>query len=148
MELDYLSSITGYVKLSCMTISQLLRDHFDKTGEQQAAFARRVGLTPQTVSQLLRGDIKVPTADVRRKLAKAFRLRHVDILVMVGEVAADEIESHTPAPSPEREAVLYVLDQMEPDLAQAYAEAGEILLRLRRPQVLANRQEERVPALR
>lgn len=78
--------------LGRMTISQLLREHFARTGEEQAAFARRLELKPQTVSQLLAGDIKVPKAWIRRKLAAEFGLRHVDILVMAGELSADEID--------------------------------------------------------
>lgn len=74
-----------------MTVADLLRTHFDRTGEKQAEFARRIGVTPQTISQIVRGDIKVPTADIRRKLAAAFNLRHTDILVMVGELSADEL---------------------------------------------------------
>jgi transcriptional regulator with XRE-family HTH domain len=79
-----------------MTVAQLLRDHLAGTREPQAAFARRIGLTPQTVSQLVRGDIKVPTADTRRKLADELGIRHVDLLVAAGELAPDEI-----APLPE-----------------------------------------------
>lgn len=90
MQLDYLSSIPKCVKLDGMTISHLLRDYFAQTGEEQATFARRVGLTPQTVSQLVRGDIKTPTAGVRRKLAGALGLRHVDILVAAGELTSEE----------------------------------------------------------
>lgn len=91
VSLDVLSSPVLCVNLSCMTITQLLKDHFDSTGEAQAVFARRVGLTPQVINQLLKGDIKVPSAQIRRTLAKAFGLRHVDILVMVGELSEDEI---------------------------------------------------------
>ena len=115
MQLDYLSSPITPVKMSNMTIARLLSDHFRDTGEKQAEFARRVGLTPQTVIQLARGDIKVPTADIRRRLARAFRLRHVDILVMTGELAADELPAEG-APRPVRDDRLRALadnwDQM------------------------------------
>jgi transcriptional regulator with XRE-family HTH domain len=97
MTMDILASVATCVKLGKVTIPHLLRSHFERTGEAQAAFARRIGVTPQTVSQLVRGDIKVPTADVRRRLAREFNLRHVDLLVMAGELAEDEVEPRTEA---------------------------------------------------
>lgn len=98
LELSYntvedLSSSVERFSIGNMTIAQMLAARLEKSGETQAAFARQLGISPQTFNALLKGDIKVPTADVRRKLAREFNLRHVDILVMVGELARDEIEA-------------------------------------------------------
>ena len=90
---DYLSSGAERFNIGIMTITEMLAKGLEKSGEPQATMARRLGISPQTFNALLKGDIKVPTADVRRKLAAAFNLRHVDILVMVGEIATDEIDS-------------------------------------------------------
>lgn len=146
MSLDILSRALECVKLGDMTLIQLLRDHFDRTNEEQAAFARRLGLKPQTVSQLLAGDIKVPKAWIRRKLAAEFGLRHIDILVMVGELASDEID---PAKRPgyadfRLREIAETWPRLSPDAQVAVSESFRSLIRV--PGVLNKDVENPVAA--
>lgn len=58
----------------------------------QAGFARAAKISPSHLNQIEGGKIALPNADLRRKLARALGVRHVDILVAAGELAEDEAE--------------------------------------------------------
>jgi transcriptional regulator with XRE-family HTH domain len=54
----------------------------------------------RTLAQIERGKIALPNGDLRRRLASALGVRHVDILVAAGELTADEIPREGTAPEP------------------------------------------------
>lgn len=79
-----------------MTLAEMLANRIRETGESQAAFARRLEVSPQTLGQILKGDIKVPTAAVRRRLATELRISHVDLLAVLGEITPEEAGTSPP----------------------------------------------------
>lgn len=61
-------------------------------GWKQSELADRAGITRQEMNAMEKGRIALPGADKRRKLAAALGVRHVDLLVAIGELSEDEID--------------------------------------------------------
>jgi transcriptional regulator with XRE-family HTH domain len=59
--------------------------------DSQTELARRAGVPRETVNRIERGLTQNPEADVRRRLAKALGVSHLDLLVAAGEITEDEI---------------------------------------------------------
>jgi transcriptional regulator with XRE-family HTH domain len=53
--------------------------------------AARIGMSKSHLSQLEKGKIGLPNAALRRQIADAYSVRHVDILVAAGELLPEEI---------------------------------------------------------
>jgi transcriptional regulator with XRE-family HTH domain len=53
--------------------------------------AAHIGMSKSHLSQLEKGKIGLPNAALRRQIANAYSIRHVDILVAAGELDADEL---------------------------------------------------------
>lgn len=69
-----------------------------------AAFARALDESQSIVGRWANGKITRPTADARRKLARELGVRHVDILVMAGELWPSEVRDvATPVAAPRSE---------------------------------------------
>lgn len=89
-----------------------------KRGWTQVELAERAGVPKQTVNRLETGTTKLPGALIRRQLAEALGVRHVDMLIAAGEITADEVAG-LPAPdSPAIAALRPVLDTYEGDIKQ------------------------------
>lgn len=67
---------------------QVINHEYDQKSKE---LAQATGLSPQYVSSLLTGKIMVPSAENRRELARALHLRHVELLMLMGELEPDEI---------------------------------------------------------
>lgn len=75
------------------TFSQLVADRIENAyGGNQSAFARAAGFTPQTVNTWLKGKVTLPQIDARRRLAKELGISHLELLVIVGELDASEVQ--------------------------------------------------------
>jgi hypothetical protein len=72
------------------------------------------------------GTTKLPEADVRRKLAHALGVRHVDILVEAGEHNELEVEPISDAYSPAVQRLQPLIDQVRWDPAK-YQNIGSML---------------------
>jgi transcriptional regulator with XRE-family HTH domain len=59
-------------------------------GLTQGELADRIGLNRAHLSQIESGKIGLPAADIRRRLAAALGVRHVDLLIAAGELTPDE----------------------------------------------------------
>jgi transcriptional regulator with XRE-family HTH domain len=59
--------------------------------------AARIDVSKSHLSQIEGGKIGLPNAALRRRIAAAYGIRHVDILVAAGELVPDEV---APPPSP------------------------------------------------
>jgi transcriptional regulator with XRE-family HTH domain len=54
--------------------------------------AARIGMSKSHLSQLERGKIGLPSAALRRQIAEAYGVRHIDILIAAGELTSDEVD--------------------------------------------------------
>lgn len=62
-------------------------------GMSQAALADAIGLGRSHMAQIENGKIAFPSADVRRRIAGALKVRHVDLLVAAGELNKEEVDA-------------------------------------------------------
>jgi transcriptional regulator with XRE-family HTH domain len=81
-----------------MWLADVLAQRVKETGGNQAAYARSLGMTPQTLNAMIQGSIKVPNPDSRRRIARDLGMTHVALLVRLGELA--EAEATPPAMQP------------------------------------------------
>jgi transcriptional regulator with XRE-family HTH domain len=61
-------------------------------GITQMELARRAEIGGPHVTQIESGKIGLPSVEVRRRLAQAMGVSHLDLLMAAGEISADEIQ--------------------------------------------------------
>lgn len=74
------------------TLGEFLKTRRDMMGWTLAEAGDRVGISASHFHQFETGRIKTPAVELRRAIADAFGVRHLDILVAMGELSPDEIE--------------------------------------------------------
>ena len=82
------------------TLGSYIREQRERRGWLQTELAQRSGVPQAVISQIETGAKKLPGADIRRKLARALGVPHLELLVAAGEVDAEEVDPQAPAPSP------------------------------------------------
>lgn len=60
-------------------------------GITQGKLADAVGISRQSMSAIESGRIKLPNTDIRRRLAAALGVSHLDLLVAAGEITEAEL---------------------------------------------------------
>lgn len=89
-------------------IAGYIKERRSRRGWSQVRLAEEVGTSSAYVSQLESGRVNLPGADLRRRLAAALGVTHLDLLVAAGELTDDE--AGTPRqlaePDPARAALL------------------------------------------
>src|SRR4051812_42837919 len=60
-------------------------------GKTQQQIADAVGTSAARIAQIESGTVKLPGADMRRRLAAALGVTHLDILIAAGEITPDEV---------------------------------------------------------
>jgi len=73
------------------SLAQFIRESRDARGFSQKYLAALVGIPQPALSDIERGKVKLPNADLRRRLAAALNVRHIDMLVAAGELSRDEL---------------------------------------------------------
>lgn len=58
----------------------------------QGELAERAGINRAHLSQIESGKIALPNADLRRKLATALGVSHLELLVVAGEIEPEEVQ--------------------------------------------------------
>jgi len=58
---------------------------------KQSDLARRSGIPATTINRIETGVTQLPSADIRRKLATALGVSHLDLLVAAGEITQEEL---------------------------------------------------------
>ena len=90
----------------------------------QRALADASGIKQPDLSDIERGATKLPNPETRRKLAKALRVTHLDLLIAAGEITENEIqdagkEGTLPqpqfgAPPPDLDMLFHQVEWFEP----------------------------------
>lgn len=73
------------------SLATLILNRVKELGISQRAYADRMGLSASHMNGLVHGKIQLPRPELRRRLAHDLGLTHLDLLVMAGEINADEI---------------------------------------------------------
>lgn len=73
------------------TLGASIREWRLGLGLQQGELAAKAEIPQAALSDIERGKTKLPNADIRRRLAKALGVSHLDILIAAGEITTDEI---------------------------------------------------------
>lgn len=73
------------------TLGEMIRSHRDAKGWSQTRLAAEAGTSAAYMSQIESGRVLLPNADLRRRLAHALGVSHLDLLIAAGEIAEDEI---------------------------------------------------------
>lgn len=122
-------------------LATFVRRERDSRGLTQKGLASAAGVTQAAISDIERGQTKLPNADIRRRLAQALGVSHVDLLIAAGELTADELEAAGVAGVVEREADPYasrVCGALE-ELGTLRQDEADVLLRM----IAIMRQERR-----
>ena len=73
------------------TLGDYLKTKREGLGLNQAELARRSGVLRETINRIENNKTMLPSADSRRRLAKALGVSHLDLLVAAGEITEEEI---------------------------------------------------------
>lgn len=85
-DMERLSRLTG------KTLPELVKERIDSVyGGNQREFARKTGLSPQTVYALVHGKVSLPQAHNRRILSQELGISHLHFLLLAEELGEDEI---------------------------------------------------------
>lgn len=81
----------------------------------QTELARAADVNRAHLSEVERGKIKLPSADFRRRVAKALGMTHVELLIAAGELSIEEVpQASVQRPPSSQESRLYaLLDDMD-----------------------------------
>jgi transcriptional regulator with XRE-family HTH domain len=132
--------------LSLLEGAMNLKDYRERLGLTQKEAAERAGTSSEYYSQIERGRIAMPNPELRRNIARALGIRHVDYLIAVGELGDWELpgfSSTDPQPDPQREALDLLLSQVALDRDNRAATLFGIL----QMWMAQDRQREKPPAL-
>ena len=77
--------------MGCMSLASYVIEKRTEVGLRATDLASASGLTKSYISELERGKIALPNADIRRRLAKALGVSHLDLLVAAGEITPQEL---------------------------------------------------------
>lgn len=73
------------------TLGEFVAKRREELGLNQTELAKVADLPRTTINRIESGTTKLPTPEFRRRLARALRVSHIDILVAAGELLADEV---------------------------------------------------------
>lgn len=102
------------------SLGSWLKTKREALGKTQTAIAVEVGIAPAYLSQIESGKITLPNPDLRRRLAKALGVSHLQLLIAAGEITDDEIALTgftgvvEREPDPNADAVVEALMQASP----------------------------------
>lgn len=71
-------------------LGSYIRDERERRGWTQTELAEKAGVPKQTVNRLETGTTKLPGALIRRQLADALGVQHLDLLIAAGEITVEE----------------------------------------------------------
>ena len=87
-----LSRVNNHVTIGTMdTLGSTIKTLRFQKGISQTALADAVGLSRSHMGQIESGKIGLPNAEIRRRLAAALGVSHLDLLVAAGEISQAEL---------------------------------------------------------
>ncbi len=112
-----------------MGVGRVVRQRRLALGMSQKELADLAGVGPTGLSKLEVGDVALPNADIRRRLARALGIAHVELLIAAGEVTPQEVWGYDepPPPDPVRDGLHTLVDRA--DLSGERAELLRLILR-------------------
>lgn len=85
-------------------------------GLNQTELAERAEMTRSHLAVIESGKVNLPNADLRRRIARALGVSHLDILVAAGEITRDELQEDgiigTVEPDPVRAELIASLNRL------------------------------------
>lgn len=105
-------AVTGQIGL-------LVKERRDALGLSQVELARRVEISQTYLSNMERGRVQLPDVAVRRRLAEALRMSHIDLLVAAGELDAHELPGEAEAMKPVVVGLSAKIDELPADARRA-----------------------------
>lgn len=104
-------------------IGQFVRERRARLGWTQDRLSEETGISRARIAQIEGGRVALPGANVRRDLAKALGVSHLDMLIAAGEITEDEI----------RTAGVEGIAEPDPVLAELIADLRRLPLTGERP---------------
>ena len=111
-------------------LAELIRTRRRLLGLTQAELANRVGISQAYISNLERGRTQLPKVHIRRELAQALRMSHIDLLIAAGELDRHELPGSADAMRPVVVGMAAQLDVLPTDVRRALERVIEDLHRL------------------
>lgn len=74
------------------TLGSYVRSKREARGWTQRRLAMEAGLNPAHLSQIESGKIALPNPDMRRNIARALGIAHIELLLAAGEITIDEVD--------------------------------------------------------
>jgi len=111
-------------------LAQLVQNRRKALGLTQSELAERANVSQSYVSNLERGRTQLPNVQIRRQLAQALRMSHVDLLIAAGELGAHELPGSANAVRPVVVGMAAQLDVLPADVRRALERVIEDLHRL------------------
>jgi transcriptional regulator with XRE-family HTH domain len=75
------------------TLGHYIKERREVLGLTQTELAERADVPRTTVNRVETGTTKLPSPDIRRRLARALSVPHLDLLIAAGELSGDDIRS-------------------------------------------------------
>lgn len=100
-------------------LGTMLRARRHELNLTQTEVADRAGISQTYLSNLERGRVHLPDVSVRRRLAEALRISHVDLLIAAGELDVHELPGSAEAIRPVVVGLAARLDVLPQDVRRA-----------------------------
>ncbi len=112
------------------SLGRYVREWRERRNMTQSDLAEPVGIGRSHLSQIESGKIKFPNAGIRRRLAAAMGISHVELLIAADELTRDELGTAAPEfpPGSAQERIVELVRQLPDDLAARLVTDAETLI--------------------
>lgn len=124
---DFVSIGVHPITLGAMTtgLGDYLKNERMKRSWTQVQLADMAGVPKQTINRLENGKTNLPGPQIRRQIAEALGVPHIELLVAAGEITADEAGiPDDPRSEAERRLSPLIAEIGDDDIVFRAAEAG------------------------
>lgn len=111
-------------------LAELVQARRRMLGLTQAELAERAGVSQTYISNLERGRNQLPKVQIRRQLAQALRMSHIDLLIAAGELDRHELPGSADAVRPVVVGMTSKMESLPADTRRALERVVDDLHRL------------------